>query len=300
MTHLIHIAYGVGCGMLFAGIAICSKLMTPTIPALVKVFLRFFIGVICLIPFLSRSEFKKVTKQHVFLFGAMGLALVVVFNLLFFSALKYIDPVTSSLILSAQPIVTLIATALLFSHIPTKRVLAAFMLAFSGVALVITKGQLSMDVFSGSIGEFLMLGAVGGQVIYTLLLRNMGTHFSAPFIGFSVSISGLLFLSPLMINRVNLNVITGFNLTDWLCMLYIGTAGTALGIVLFSLAIKHLGPALGSLIVFSTLPIATMVYSCIIGEFPSTLELIGGLCVLIALALGLSDKKKPPTITLVE
>jgi drug/metabolite transporter (DMT)-like permease len=300
MIQLIHLAYGIGCGILSAGIAICSKLMTPSIPALLKVFLRFFIGGACLIPFLSRAEFNKVTRRQILLFGAMGLTLVVMFNFLFFSALKYIDPMTSSLILSAQPIATLTASALLFGHLPTKRVLIGFMIAFSGVALVITKGQMSWDVLSGSIGEFLMLCAVVSQVAYTLILRNMGTHFSAQFITFSVSICGLLFLLPVTANGANITILTELTATDWLCISYIGIIGTSIGAVLFSLAIKHLGPALGSLVVFSTLPITTMAYSCIVGETPSTIEFVGSLLVLMGLVLGVDRRKKLPSATLIE
>lgn len=300
MVHLINIAYGVGCGIVSAGIAFCSKLMTPSTPALVKVFLRFLIGAICLVPFLSPVEFKKVTKKHLLFFGAMGLTLVVIFNLLFFSALKYIAPMTSALILSAQPIITLITSALLFKHMPSNRLVTGFVITISGVAVVITKGQLNLAIFSGSIGEFLMLAAVSSQVIYTLLLRNMSNHFSARFIAFAVSISGLLFLLPLIANRTNFNIITKLSLTDWLCMSYIGIAGTTIGVVLFSLAVKHLGPALGSLIVFSTLPIATMFYSSITGNPPNNLELVGGLCILIGLVFGLGDKKNIPTISSVK
>lgn len=300
MINLIHIIYGISSGVVGAGIAIAGKMMTPSIPALVKVFLRFFIGGICLIPFLSRVEFKKVTKKHMLLLGAMGLTLVVVFNILFFSALKYIDPTTSALILSAQPMATLFASAILFGHLPTKRVLVGFILAFSGVALVITKGHMNFDFLSGSIGELLMLAAVGSQIIYTFILRNISRDFSAQFVAFSVSISGLLFLLPLIADSSNLDLILKFNLKDWLCISYIGIVGTTLGVVLFSLAVKDLGPALGSLIVFSTIPVATMAYSFIVGQPPTNLELIGSFFVLIGLVLGLERQKKVPNITLIE
>lgn len=300
MIQIIYLAYGIGCGILSAGIAICSKLMTPSIPALLKVFLRFSIGGACLLPFLSRAEFNKVTRRQVLLFIAMGLTLVVMFNFLFFSALKYIDPMTSSLILSAQPLVTLTASAILFGHLPTKRVLIGFLVAFSGVALVITKGQMSWDVLSGSIGEFLMLSAVVSQVAYTLILRNMGAHFSAQFITFSASASGLLLLLPFIANSANVTALSGFTVTDWLCISYIGIIGTSVGAVLFSLAIKHLGPALGSLVVFSALPVTTLVYSCIVGQTPSTIEILGSILVLVGLVLGVDRKKKIQNVTLVE
>jgi drug/metabolite transporter (DMT)-like permease len=274
--------------------------MTPTIPALLKVFLRFFIGGMCIAPFLSRTEFDKVTRRQALLFAAMGLSFVVIFNVLFFTALKYIDPMTSSLILSAQPIVTLTVSALLFGHLPTKRVLLGFLVSFSGVALVITKGQLSWDVLSGSFGELLMLSAVLSQVAYTLILRNMGAHFSPQFITFSVALSGILFLVPCIANSANATILAEFTTTDWLCISYIGIAGTSIGAVLFSLAIKHLGPALGSLIVFSTLPMTTMLYSCVVGAIPSPIEILGSIFVLIGLVLGVERKKKMPNATLIE
>lgn len=300
MLHVMPVAYGILCGIVGAGIAIVSKLMSPDIPPLIKVFLRFFIGGLCVIPFLSSTEFKKVTKRQFFLFAVMGFTFVVIFNVLFFSALQYIDPMTSALILSAQPIIALLASALLFAHRPTKRVLAGFMLAFIGVALVITKGQLSWDIFSGSYGEFLMLAAVAGQVVYTLILRNLGTHFSPPFISFAISTSGLLFLLPLIASKANLHIITQFSARDWLAMSYIGSVGTALGVVLFALSVKHLGPALGSLIVFSTLPIATIIYSCIIGQTPNNFEFFGSVFVLLGLILSVNIHKKLPATTLVE
>jgi drug/metabolite transporter (DMT)-like permease len=246
MMHLIHTAYAVACGITFAGIAMSSKLMTPGIPALVKVFLRFFIGGLCLVPFLSRAEFSKVTRRHVAIFAAMGFVGVCMFNLLFFSALNYIDPMTSALLLSAQPIMTLVASAVLFNHRVSKSALVGFLLALSGVALVITKGRMSCDMFSGSFGELLMLAAVASQVTYTLILRTVGAHFSAPFITFALAASGLIWLLPLVLQSSPLAVVAAFSSVDWLCMGYIGSAGTALGVVLFSLAVKTWGQHWGA------------------------------------------------------
>lgn len=291
MVHNLPIIYGVISGMLAAGIAICSKLMSPAIPALVKVFLRFAIAAVFLAPFISYAECKKVTKKDAMFLSAMGLFFVVIFNSLFFTALRYIDPITSALILSAQPMMTLIVSSILFAHVPTKRALAGFIIALCGVSMVITKGYACWPCFTGNVGEVLMVGALLSQVLYTMTLRRVTNHFSGHFITFCVAISGLLLLSPWFFTAQHMQAIQAFCIFDWACMAYIGIAGTACAIVLFSMAVQQLGAASGSLIVFSTLPVATMIYSHFMGQSPSAIELLGSLCVIIGLVLGLSKKK---------
>jgi len=287
MMHLAGVLYAIGCGIVFAGVGIAGKIMSPEVPALLKVFMRFFVGGLVLAAFVSWKELRQLSKKRLAHLAFMGFIAVILFNVLFFSSLSYISVMTSSLIMSAQPIVTLFITSLIARHIPSLKIQLSFLLAFIGVALVITHGQVGWDVLTGNVGEFLMIIALLCQVGYVLLLRSISTHVSSTHISFVVAVSGILFLIPLMFGTNSFSSIMSFTATDWWCAAYLGAGGGTLGLVLFNLGIVRLGAAQGSLVIFSTLSLVTLLWSVLVGHAVTSWEAMGTVFVLVGLIIGL-------------
>lgn len=288
----ISVVYALMCSFLWATTAVAGKILAQAnIPALVLAFLRYSIATLCLIPFLNFKECRNLqARQLPFLF-VMGLSVVLLFNGFYFTALQFTSPMTISLIGATNPVLTLLVGALVFRHVPTKQQLLSFMLGFAGAVLVITQGRSGYDIFTGSIGEFLALSSVLSQILYTFTLKRVSGNHSPVFLGAATGITGLCFLTPLVANNELIVALGHISFNQWMLLLFVGAVCTALPIVIYSIAIHNLGPAMTNLLVFSSMPIFVFIIGYFaLGDKISLWQAAGGLLVLLALFVGLKIK----------
>lgn len=277
-----------GCALMWAGVNITSKMLATSVPATLFAFIRYFIAALCLLPFAQVSQYKQLTRRHIAVLLVMGLLMGLIYNLFFLTALQYTSVTTATLISATNPILTLFFTSLFYRSMPTRNQLLAFLLSFTGAALIITQGRVGFDVFTGGIGEFLMLGGVLIVVAYTLILRRISQHYTPIFLTLATSVSGVIFLLPLCANQETFEIVRNFSMREVGLFAYLGPLGTALGLALFSMAVKKLGAPLTSLIVFSLQSVFVFILAFfLLGDSISVWQASGGLLVLAALFLGL-------------
>ena len=286
---MVNIVTALACSFLWAGVTIGGKMLSGALPSFAFAFLRYGLSALCLLPFvLMRKEKETLKIRYLPVIMFLGFTLVLVFNALFFNAVYYSSATSVSLIMATNPILTMLISALLFRHIPNRYQLLAFMLSFAGAVLVITEGKMGFSILKGSIGEFLMLLGVLFQIMYTLALKQVSTHFSPLFLSFATMVSGILFVFPFVANKEFVDVVMNITLKHWGIIGFISFFGTALAIYLYSVVIKNMGPTQTSLIVFSALPVFVMILAFIIlGESISLWQLLGGTLVLSSLVIGL-------------
>jgi len=286
----LSIIYAIGCALLWAGTTVAGKMLTGTMPALSFAFIRYTISTLCFLPFLSYTEFKQVKVRHIPAILSLGFFMVFLFNILFFTALSYAPATTVSLISSINPIVTLFILSLVLRRLPKKAQLLAFMLSFAGTAMIITKGRISYDILTGSIGEFLMIASVFMQIAYAMTMKKISAHFSPLFLSFATGVSGLLFILPFICNKEFITSFNSLGSHQWMLLCYVGTLGTAAGMLFYSMGIKRAGPATTNLIVFSTMPVFVGIFSFfLLGEHLTQWHIIGGTLVISALIIGLRN-----------
>ncbi len=286
---MIYLLSAIACSLLWAGVTIGGKLLSGAIPSFAFAFLRYGLASLCLLPFvLMRKEKETLKVRYVPVLMFLGFTLVLVLNALFFNALYYSSATSVSLIGATNPIVTMLVSAVVFRHIPNRYQLLAFMLSFAGAALVITEGRMGLEVLKGSIGEFLMLLAVFCQVMYTMALKKVSTHFSPLFLSLATMVSGILFVFPFVANKEFVHVVMNLTMGQWGILGFISCLGTALAIFLYSVAIKHMGPVRTSLTVFSSMPVFVLILDfLILGEKISVWQILGGILVVSSLVVGL-------------
>lgn len=281
--------YAVICSVLWAGTAVVAKLLSVAkIPSVSFVFLRYVIASACLFPFISKADYRSINARQLPTLLLLGFTGVLLYNVIFFVALQYTSPTTLILILATHPVITLLATSIIFGLMPNKHKLCAFVLSFAGVAMVITQGDLVKFSLSGSMGEKLMFCGVLIQVVYTMTLKRVSGLFSPQFLTFATGVSGLGFLFPLILHQDLIGLVHGLSLFNWMLMAFIGIFGTAVAIIFYSMAITEMGAVMTSLIVFSTMPIFVFLLSFfILGDSISIWQGGGGFMVLLGLLIGL-------------
>ncbi len=277
------------CSLLSAGVTIGGKMFTVALPAFAFAFLRYGLASFFLLPLFIINKEKEAVKLHdlpVFMF--LGFTLVFLFNALFFNALYYSSATSVTLIGATNPILTMLVSAVVFRQVPNKYQALAFLLSFVGAVLVITEGEMALEKLGGNIGELLMLLAVLCQITYGMVLKKVSAHFSPLTLSFATLTTGILCVLPFVANREFVSIVTNLTLWQWGMFVCISGLGTALDIYLYSLAIKRMGPAQTSLIIFSSMPIFVFLLAfLILGEGISAWQLLGGILVVSSLVVGL-------------
>lgn len=286
---ILHASYALICSILWSISTIASKmLLGSNTPILIITFLRYTIAIVCLFPFISRAELSQVTRKQLPSLILLGFTGVLLYNVLFFSALHHTSPTIITLILATHPVLTLLVSSLTVRQMPSQYQVLAFMLSLIGAGMVITQGKLEYLSFSCNVGELLMMLGVLVQITYTMTLKKVSRLFSPQFLTFATAVSGMFFLIPLLINQNVFQNVAELSFFNWTMLGYIGVLGTAIAVVFYSLSVVHLGPAKTSLFVFSTMPIFVFILSFfILGDTISSWQAGGGLMVLCALILGL-------------
>lgn len=291
-TIMIYVLAALLCSFLWAGATIAAKMLAGTIPAFAFAFIRFGLSSLCLVPFIMMQKREKLKMRDLPVILFLGFSLVLLFNALYFVALYYASATSVALIGATNPILTMLASAIMFRHIPNKYQLFAFLLSFIGVSLVITHGKMGFAVITGSIGELLALTAVISHIMYTMALKKISAHYSPLFLTFATGISGMLFVLPFIANKEFVKVTIYLTNTQWGLLAFIGLFGTALAIYLYSIAVKHIGPARTSLISWSAMPVFVFILAyLLLGEKISLWQIVGGILVMSSLAIGLRHTK---------
>lgn len=285
---MIYTLAALGTSLLWAGVTIAGKMLAGTIPSFAFAFLRYGLSSLALLPFVLIRPKEKIKMRDLPVILFLGFSLVLMFNALYFIALYYASATSVALIGATNPILTMIISAIIYRHVPNRYQLFAFLLSFIGAALVITQGKTGYAILEGSIGELLTLAAVLCHIMYTLALKKISAHYSPLFLTFTTGISGMLFVLPFIANREFGSVTITLTSFQWFLLAYIGIFGTALAIYLYSVAVKHMGPARTSLISWSAMPVFVMGLAYILlGETITLWQALGGLLVISSLIIGL-------------
>lgn len=282
---------GVICAVLVSVTYIISKFLGVALSPAEICVIRFVTAVLCFVPVLNYNDFLRVKLNDLLLLIAAGLTGIFAYNMLLFMALEKTTATNVALINAVNPVMTMIGTALVFKNRIKARQLVAFMIAFFGVAIVVTKGRLDLSSLFTQEGDFYMLVASLVWVFYSLAISLLSQRFSGAFITCTAGLVGLmpmLFLAGSSITG-KLMLLTP---AQWGYAAYLGTIGTVGVFLTFLHTVKTLGPSMASFILFSLLPLLVAVLSYFV--FGSTLEwpqAVGGVLILVALGITVRRKK---------
>lgn len=286
MVSVPHLFTALACSALFSSSYIISKLVSVCASPMCLVFLRFVFLIMAIVPLLDFSVVKKIGLREILLFIAAGLTGICLYGYIFFQAILRTSATNVALVAATTPTITLLVASVCFKKMPTLKHLAAYALAFSGVACIITKGDLSPDMFQATLGEQYMFLAVLSWSLYSVIIRALSEKIPSRFIVFAASVTGLVFLFPLSVQAGLFSSLYTITLLEWVGIAYLGAGASMIGMSLYAESIKNLGAGKAALIVFSTVPIFTALFSFILwGTTIDLWQVSGALLVIGALSL---------------
>ncbi len=269
---------------------IAGRIVAQNIPNLTAASGRFLIATVIFVVLLrSQGPLPKINAKQALVTAAMGLTGVFCFNFFFFTALEKVPASKVALIVSLSPILTALAVSFILKERLSFQRWCGILLAFFGVSIVITQGQVhkTLQYFANSFesGEGFMMLSVSCWVAYTVLGRFALaglTPLQATTYAALWGTAGLLLATLSDIPIWHADMLAWDNA---LAILHIAIFGTVIASLWFLQGVRTLGPARTA--VYSNLtPIFGVVLGYLILSEPVDLSMmIGGAIVILGVTL---------------
>ena len=272
--------YGsLGLGVLFLSTsAIFVKLAEA--PSGIIAFYRLLFTLLVLIPALLLREkewaqLTRLTSRQIKLAVISG-ALLAVHWVMWFESLRYTSVASSTVLVSLQPLFSILYGAVLFHERVSKSGMAGVFLAIAG-SVIIGWGdfQISGAAFWGDVLSFLSAGVISLHFLFGQILRKELDVLPYTTVCYSASTLCLAVYALLTGQSF-----TGYSLQTWGCFLGLALFATVGGQCVFNLLLKYL-PASAVTMGILGEPVGTILLAFVIfGEKIILQQGIGMLCIL--------------------
>lgn len=240
---------------------------------------RFAIAVVILLAvrvWRGRAESRLSLRQQVQLI-LLGLVGVFGFNYAFFTALHTTSALNAALIMALSPLLTALLSSWLLGTALPLRQLAGILIAFVGVALVITGGRL--EVVRVAVGDaWMMLACVTWSFYSVLLKRYVGQVPSMQQARWTISAGAFTLIVLALWIEQPLPVLAQQTLNTTLVLGYMALCGTVLAYIFWLQGVQKLGPQRAA-IAFNLVPVFTLLINLVLGHWPQPEQFAGLLLV---------------------
>ncbi len=267
-----------------------TKVVVRSVDPLTISFLRYFIGIIPLLPFFIVEVRRRETSlsfKDILSMSVLGFVGVTLFALFLFYGIRFSTASNGSLLANTQPIfTTLLAPLIIREQFSISRILGAS-IGVIGIALVVTGGNFR-DIFvlssSRIVGNILLVLSSVSMSLFSILLKRYIKKYGGIIPTLITMFSGSVFLAFVVVGYSGgFEALAGISLIDWGALLYIGVIGTALVYLIFNKALQAIGVvrAVGFKLM---IPVLGALFSVILlGERPGVAYIVGTLLVLGAI-----------------
>ena len=269
---------------IWGGTFVAGKIVVATLTPLMGSFARYVVACVALLvaafvlegglPRLSRAQWAGT-----FVLGCLG---VFAYNLFFMGALARLPASRAALIIALNPVVTIAISALVLKERLSPRRWIGVGVALTGVAIVVSRGDLTSFAGGGEgVGELLMFAAVVSWALYTILGRKVLGGLTPLAATNYAALWGTLMLGLRAASHFDSLHPSHFDLPMILSLLYLGVFGTALAFVWYYMSVKKLGASVTS--VFNNLvPVFGVTISVLVLGEPLLVSMLVGGAVTIA------------------
>lgn len=265
----------------FGTMEVASKLGGLSFNPIQLVFLRFAIGGVLLLPFaiadLKKRGCKLTLSDFIYLFG---LGIVCIGSMALMQVgLKSINANVASIIISMNPLFTMIFAKFIVGEAFTSRKAWVLLISFIGLIIVVNPKKL----ISGGVnlpGLLITLLAAALFGLYTAMGKKRLGRIGGMAQNALTFLFGDLGLLIVML-FCKIPVFTGITLSNLPVMLYLGFVVTAAGYFFFVKAIQLSGPSNASIAFFIKPVLAPIVALIVLGEHITVNFVIGVVFILI-------------------
>ena len=184
--------------MLFwAGNATLGRYAAGYFPPVALGTLRWAIAALILLPFAwpyLRADWPTIRK-NVWMLSALSLLSISAYNTLSYYGLQYTEVVNSVILQSVGTPLVLIFTFLIYGDKISFRQAAGILIAFAGIMLIVSRGELSALLeYRFNVGDFILLLAIAAYSLYSALLKKRPPLHPLSFVTLTMGWGAILLL----------------------------------------------------------------------------------------------------------
>lgn len=241
-------------------------------------FWRYLIATACLLPFAWRGVRDGMkTREGVFEFLLLGLTGIFAYHWFFFKGLQYESAGTTALVITTNPALTALLSALIYKERLSPLRLMGFSLAFFGALLVLGNGDLekilALDFGHGA----LLLGlAVAVWSVYVLLSKKAVKRVSAVTATAASFAFGLPMLFVAALLEAPLASALAAPPKAWVAVAFMGIFCSSVAFALFLKGVEKIGATRASVFIYLVPAFAIFFAYFILGETITPEKLMGG------------------------
>jgi drug/metabolite transporter (DMT)-like permease len=266
-----------------------AKRTLPQLDAYALGSVRYVFGIALFVLLLVAFEGRQALRFEGRFWSATlyGLIGITGFNLFVWIGLGYTRPEHASIIMALQTPLTALAVWVTRGHRPAAFTLGCVLLAFAGVVLVVSKGNLSAAAAGGGLlGDLLIFCGALAWTVYTLAGAWKFAGWSPLRMTVLTCIPGAvgLFLANVVAVAVGAAAVPTLQSIAGVAwqIVYFSVGTVVLGVLGFNAAARRLGP-LNTMLMLNLIPIGVFSIEAALGRSFSALEIAGAAIVIGAL-----------------
>jgi drug/metabolite transporter (DMT)-like permease len=263
--------------LFWAGAFVGGKIAVKEFPPFSLTFFRFLIATSVLFPIMVKLEpnswrLKRGDIPVVLLLGLTGM---LGYHVLFFLSLQHTTAINTSLISATSPVITtLLACFVAAEPLGLKRI-AAVSMAFFGVLLTISDGNLNLlSDIALKAGDFLMIAASLCKATYIVASRRFSRNLSPIVLTTYSFLVCLIASAPLVMAEDFLSCLPNTTWSGWAAVVYMALFASCIGYLTQQFAIKSIGASKTTAFENLVPVFAIVLSSSILGEKVSLLKVV--------------------------
>ena len=272
--------------ILFGASVVATRYVVAQTNPVSLAFLRYFIASACLLPVLVRVVRAGMPRRDLAAIAAMGAIVFGVFPWAFTAALTYLPSSRVAILISTNPLLTLVVSRLMGYERLTAPKIAGQALAFAGLWIALR--QSSGDAVTTSDtwrGIALTLVTALSGAIYNVYSRPYLKRYPPLHVTTLSMIAGTLFLAPMAASQGLFTTTPTFTTGGWLAVAFLGVFGGALGFALWIWALERSTPSRVAVFIGINPITATLLGALLLHEPVTVPFTIGMACVLGGIVL---------------
>ena len=268
--------------IIWSGNFVAARFLVDFTPIEIS-FYRWLVTFIVLTPFCIKKLIKNIKYLKgrwikVIIISILG---VTVFNTFVYLAAHTSNATNMSLLATLSPIVMAIISRIVWKTKLTIHQKLGLLIVIVGVVILITKGSIEVLMsLKFAIGDLYMLFAVILFAVYTLTIKIRPKEISQSAFFYLMVIIGLIPLLAAMIFTYASNNAHALDTKSALILIYVGVFPSALGFILWNMAIAKIGAIKGG-IIYDSIPFFSSLEAVILlHENLLISQVVGGLLIL--------------------
>lgn len=252
-----------------------TSIQTVAVRSILSAIIMFFFV------FFKDKSLLKINLKDVWMFIGTGILSLTFFNLCYFSAINMLELSLASILLYTAPCFVMIMSAFVFKEKITKGKIFAFILAFSGCALI-SGFSVSFNIKGIILGLF----AGFGYALYSIFARIALNKYNTYTITFYTFLMSSVALLPFCKIGEIIDFTLDISVLFWMVLLSV--ISTVLPYILYTEGLKKISATKASIIAFIE-PVTATITGAIMFNEPITVVIIAGMLLVLTSIIKISS-----------